>query len=307
MVVEKEVMKCGTSIGGKNVSCITLKTKCFNLKDTLECGQCFRWERLDDGSSNDRYNSEYIGVISDRVLYVRQDGDMLYVASNIEENLKRAVEYYFDLYNDYDMIEDEISKIDDIVKVAVRNTTGIHILNQAQFETIVSYIISSNNNIPRIKKSISEISKRYGTKVEFLGKDYFLFPTIEQLSKVSVEEFKACGVGFRDKYLVKTIADLRENNVCDECNTILTNNQLKKILMSFVGVGPKVADCVMLFSFGRQDVFPIDVWVKRAMEKLYMKKECSLNEIVKYAEENFGGYSGIVQQHLFHNIRNELM
>ena len=114
-------------------------------------------------------------------------------------------------------------------------------------------------------------------------------------------------VGFSEKYLVKTIADLKENNVCDECNTILTNSQLKKILMSFVGVGPKVADCVMLFSFGRQDVFPIDVWVKRAMEKLYMKKECTLNEIVKFAEQNFGSYSGIVQQHLFHNIRNELM
>ncbi len=306
MVVEKEVVESSTRINEKEVASIKLKTKCFNLRDTLECGQCFRWERLDDGNLG-RQHSEYIGVISDRVLYVRQDEDMLYVSSNVEENLKRVVEYYFDLYNDYDMIEEEISKIDENIKKAVKNTTGIHILNQAQFETIISYIISSNNNIPRIKKSIAEICKRYGTKVKFLGKDYYLFPTIEQLSNVSVEEFKACGVGFRDRYLVKTIADLKENNVCDECNTILTNNQLKKILMSFVGIGPKVADCVMLFSFGRQDVFPIDVWIKRVMEKLYMKKECSLNEIVKFAENNFGSYSGIVQQHLFHNIRNEMM
>ena len=288
------------------VNGLVLKTKCFNLRDTLECGQCFRWIRLDDESMGRDY-SEYIGVISDRVLHMKQEKDKLYVWSNVEKDLKRVVEYYFDLYNDYDRIENQISKIDDNVKNAVENTTGIHILNQEQFETIISYIISANNNIPRIKKSISEISKRYGTKVEFEGKDYYLFPTIDQLSNVTIEEFKDCGVGFRDKYLVKTIADLKENNVCDECNTALTNSQLKKILMSFVGVGPKVADCIMLFSFGRQDVFPIDVWIKRAMENLYMKKECSINEISRFASDKFGVYSGIVQQHLFHNIRNEMM
>lgn len=301
MVVE-EVVKSEV----ENVANLKIKTKCFNLQDTLECGQCFRWERIDDGSRGRDY-SEYVGVICDRVLRVKQEKDDLYITSNVQENLKRVVGYYFDLYNNYDTIEEEISKIDENIKRAVENTTGIHILNQDQFETIISYIISSNNNIPRIKKSIAEISKRYGTKVEFEDKDYYLFPTIEQLANVTVEEFKDCGVGFRDKYLVKTVADLKENNICDECNTILTNGQLRKILMSFVGVGPKVADCVMLFSFGRQDVFPIDVWIKRAMENLYMNKECSLNEISKFAEEKFGGYSGIIQQHLFHNIRNELM
>ncbi|MBR1884293.1 MAG: 8-oxoguanine DNA glycosylase [Clostridia bacterium] len=299
MVVEKNVEK-------NDVASIVLKTKCFNLQDTLECGQCFRWERIDDGSLGRDY-SEYIGVISDRVLHVKQEKDKLYVTSNVEDHLKRVVQYYFDLYNNYDTIEEEISKIDENIKKAVGNTSGIHILNQAQFETIISYIISSNNNIPRIKKSIAEISKRYGTKVEFEGKKYYLFPTIDQLSNVTIAEFKECGVGFRDKYLVKTIADLKENNVCDECNTALTNSQLRKILMSFVGVGPKVADCVMLFSFGRQDVFPIDVWVKRAMENLYMDKECSIKEITRFANDRFGSYSGIVQQHLFHNIRNELM
>ena len=285
---------------------LAIKTKCFNLQDTLECGQCFRWERLDDGE-NGRDYSEYVGVISDRVLHVKQEKNMFYVSSNNKDHLKRVVDYYFDLYNNYDTIEEAICKIDDTVKKAVDNTTGIHILNQAQFETIISYIISANNNIPRIKKSIAEISRRYGTEVDFEGKSYYLFPTIDQLANVTVEEFKDCGVGFRDKYLVKTISDLKENNVCDECNTALTNSQLRKILMSFVGIGPKVADCVMLFSFGRQDVFPIDVWIKRSMENLYLKRECSINEINRFASERFGAYSGIVQQHLFHNMRNEMM
>ena len=284
---------------------LVLKTECFNLLDTLECGQCFRWEKIDKNNESDRNSSEFIGVISDRVIRIRQNGEYIFVYSNNKEGLKEAICYYFDLYNNYKKIEKVISKIDMHVKDAIDKTTGIHILNQNNFEALISYIISSNNNIPRIKKSIAEISKRYGTHVIFENKDYYLFPTLNQLKNVTVQEFKECGVGFRDKYLVKTIADLVESNICDEQTTKLSNSQLKKILMNFVGVGPKVADCVMLFSFGRQDVFPIDVWVKRVMEKLYFNKETSLKEIETYATRKFGNYAGIVQQHLFYNMRND--
>ncbi len=285
---------------------LVMKTDCFNLLDTLECGQCFRWTRVDSGNE-DRYKSEFIGVISDRVIRIRQNGDHIFVFSNVKENLKEKICYYFDLYNNYKKIEKVISYMDDNIKKSLENTSGIHILNQDNPETLLSYIISSNNNIPRIKKSIAEISKRYGTHVIFEDKDYYLFPTLEQLRNVTVAEFKECGVGFRDKYLVKTIADLLETNICNEQTSKLSNAQLKKVLMTFVGVGPKVADCVMLFSLGRQDVFPVDVWVKRVMEKLYFEKEASIKEIERYAARNFGEYAGIVQQHLFHNIRNEMI
>lgn len=301
MIIEKEKKLEEDITAGPD---LILKTECFNLKDTLECGQCFRWKRIDSNLGENRYISEYIGVISDRVIRIRQIEDYIYVYSNVKENLKETVEYYFDLYNNYAKIEKEISILDENIEKAVKNTSGIHILNQATFETLISYIISSNNNIPRIKKSVEEICRRYGKKVIFEGNEYHLFPTIKELSKVTVEEFKSCSVGFRDKYLVKTIADLMENIVYEECNSKLTNAQLKKVLMSFVGVGPKVADCVMLFSYGRQDVFPIDVWVKRVMEKLYIKREASIKEVFEYAEDYFGSYAGIVQQHLFHNIRN---
>ena len=282
---------------------LVLKIECFNLLDTLECGQCFRWKRIDNGI--DRNNSEFIGVISDRVIRIRQNNEYIFVFSNIKEKLKDVICYYFDLYNNYQKIEKLISKIDNHIGNAVNKTTGIHILNQDNLETLLSYIISSNNNIPRIKKSINEISKRYGTHVDFEGEDYYLFPNLDQLKNVTIEEFKDCGVGFRDKYLVKTIADLVENNICDEQTTKLSNSQLKKILMNFVGVGPKVADCVMLFSFGRQDVFPIDVWVKRVMEKLYFSKDTNIKEIEMYATRKFGSYAGIIQQHLFYNMRND--
>lgn len=302
MVIEKEKLNLITI---SNIS-LVLKVECFNLLDTLECGQCFRWKKISE-NSEDRYNSEFVGVISDRVIRIRQQGNKIYVNSNVKENLKETIEYYFDLYNNYSKIESEIICLDDNIKEAVKNTSGIHILNQSTFETLISYIISANNNIPRIKKSIDEICRRYGKKVIFEDKEYYLFPTIEELGGVSQEEFKSCGVGFRDKYLFKTVSDLLENNIYAECNSKLTNAQLKKVLMSFVGVGPKVADCVMLFSYGRQDVFPIDVWVKRVMEKLYLKKESSLKEILEYAEDYFGSYAGIIQQHLFHNIRNGML
>lgn len=303
MVIEKEKLEDEITDGPD----LILKTKCFNLLDTLECGQCFRWKRIDEGSEENRYISEFCGVISDRVIRIKQINDYIYVYSNIKENLKETIEYYFDLYNNYDRIEKEIATLDKNIAIAVRNTSGIHILNQSTFETLISFIISSNNNIPRIKKSIEEISRRYGKRVMFEGKEYYLFPTLQELSEVTVEEFKSCSVGFRDKYIVKTVADLMENNIYVECTSKLTNVQLKKVLMSFVGVGPKVADCVMLFSYGRQDVFPIDVWVKRVMEKLYLKKESTLKEVFEYAEDYFGSYAGVIQQHLFHNIRNGLL
>ncbi len=303
MVIEKEKLKDDVTTDPD----LILKTKCFNLLDTLECGQCFRWKRIDNNSEGSRYVSEFVGVISDRVIRIKQVNEYIYIYSNVKENLKETIEYYFDLYNDYDKIEKEIAILDKNIAKAVRNTSGIHILNQSTFETLISFIISSNNNIPRIKKSIEEISKRYGKKVMFENKEYYIFPTLHQLSKVTVEEFKSCSVGFRDKYIVKTVADLMENNIYVECTSKLTNVQLKKVLMSFVGVGPKVADCVMLFSYGRQDVFPIDVWVKRVMEKLYLNKESTLKEVFEYAEDYFGSYAGVIQQHLFHNIRNGLL
>jgi N-glycosylase/DNA lyase len=283
---------------------LVLKVKCFNLKDTLECGQCFRWKKI---KNSNRFESEYIGVISDRVIRIKQVKDNVIVYSNVKEKLKETIEYYFDLYNNYSKIENLISKIDDNIKKAVSQTSGIHILNQSPFETLISYIISANNNIPRISKSIEEISKRYGKKIGFEKQDYYLFPTIDELLTVTEEEFKSCGVGFRAKYIVKTIKDIKERNICFKTISKLTNSQLKTVFMSFAGVGPKVADCVMLFAFGRQDVFPIDVWVKRIMEKLYFEKDTNLKDIIEYSEENFNSYSGIVQQHLFHNIRNEMI
>ena len=285
---------------------LCLKVECFNLKYTLECGQCFRWKKVYE----DDTQVTFIGIIKDRVIKITQKGKEILIKSSKDENLEQIVMDYFDLNTDYKKIEEEISKIDKNVNIAVKNSSGIRILNQDFFEMIMSYIISANNNIPRISKSILEISKRYGKKVEFEESIYYLFPTLSELLNVSEEDFKKCGVGFRARYLKNTLKYIKENNTNYIDMNRLDTVTLKNELMKMQGVGPKVAECIMLFSMKRKEVFPIDVWVERVMSKLYFKDlggKVKRKDIVKYSEDNFKSYAGIVQEHLFMNIREKLL
>lgn len=285
---------------------LCLKVECFNLKYTLECGQCFRWKKVYE----DDTQVTFIGIIKDRVIKITQKGKEILVKSSKDENLEQIVMDYFDLNTDYKKIEEEISKIDKNVNIAVKNSSGIRILNQDFFEMIMSYIISANNNIPRISKSILEISKRYGKKVEFEDNIYYLFPTLSELLNVSEEDFKKCGVGFRARYLKNTVKYIKENNTNYIDMNRLDTVTLKNELMKMQGVGPKVAECIMLFSMKRKEVFPIDVWVERVMSKLYFKDlggKVKRKDIVKYSEDNFKSYAGIIQEHLFMNIREKLL
>lgn len=274
---------------------LKFKVKCFNLKYTLECGQCFRWKKVEE--------NRYIGVIKDRVIDICQEKDILYVRSNKEENLEEVVRNYFDLDKDYDKIEKEISKIDNNIYTSVQNTSGLRLLNQDLFETIISYIISANNNIKRISKSVDKLSEMFGEKIEYENNTYYLFPTLDKLKEASVEQLLSAGVGFRAKYIKDTVRKLSEEKNMLEKISLSSEEKAREILLSFSGVGPKVAGCILLFALQKSDVFPIDVWVKRVMEKLYFKQNVSMKEIAKYAENNFKENAGIVQQHLFYNVR----
>lgn len=281
---------------------LVLNVKCFNLKYTLECGQCFRWNKMEENL--------YIGVIKDRIIKISQKEDKLYIKSNNMDNLEDVVKEYFDLDKDYTQIEKRISKIDDNVNKAVKNTSGIRILNQDFFETLMSYIISANNNIPRISKSVNLISEKYGKKIIFENEEYYLFPTPLELKNVTEEEFKKCGVGFRARYLKHAVEDILKEKI--NLNEIKNSNtkELKEKLLTLMGVGPKVADCILLFSCKRDEVFPIDVWVERVMTNLYFKdygRAMKKLEILEYADKYFGSDAGIVQQHLFYNVREGLI
>ncbi len=274
---------------------LELNVECFNLKYTLECGQCFRWECLDDNT--------YIGVIEDRVIKIKQEENKILVWSSLLDNLKEVVMEYFDLNKDYTTLEKEIAKMDKDIDESLKYSSGIHILNQPLFETIISYIISANNNIKRISRSVKDISKKYGKMVVFENNEYYLFPTLEELANVTIDELLECGTGFRARYIKNVVNYFLDNNEFLANIKDMDTETAKKTLMSLMGVGPKVADCILLFSLKRGEVFPIDVWVKRIMEKLYFKGNVSIKEISEFAKDKFGEYAGIIQQHLFHNVR----
>ena len=274
---------------------LELEVKCFNLKYTLECGQCFRWKNIG--------HNEYVGVIQDRVIRIKQVENKILVWSNEKENLEQVIKHYFDLDKDYVSIEKEIAKIDKNIAKSLEFSSGIHILNQPLYETIISYIISANNNIKRISRSVNDISKRFGKEIEFEGEKYYLFPTLEQMQDVTMDDLLSDGTGFRARYIKHDIEYFLDNTEFFGKLKLLNTDEATKLLSNLMGIGPKVADCILLFSLGKGEVFPTDVWVKRIMEKLYFKENASLKQIKEYANKNFGQYAGIVQQHLFHNVR----
>ena len=192
------------------------------------------------------------------------------------------------------------------MKTSVEYGKGIRILNQDLWETIISFIISANNNIPRIKGIIERLSAKYGKKIDWNGKKYYTFPTPEELKEVSVEDYRKLGLGFRDIRLYETTKMILENKV--DLQKLRENPDTKEVreqLLTLSGVGPKVADCILLFSdLKRFEVFPIDVWVRRVMNDLYIKEEdetkVSKVKIEKIANEKFGNLAGLAQQYLFY-------
>ena len=274
------------------------KPKTFNLKDIFECGQCFRWNEQEDGS--------YTGIWKENVVNVKKEGeDYIFTGICKSGNLEEEIKEYFDFNRDYEKLKKELSKIDDYMKESIKYGKGIRILNQDLWETIISFIISANNNIPRIKGIIERLSKKYGKKIEWRGKEYYTFPTPEELKDVTVEEYRKLGLGFRDIRLYETTKMILERKVDlkeleENSNTI----EVREKLLTLSGVGPKVADCILLFStLKRFEVFPIDVWVRRVMNDLYIKNEdetkVNKKQIEKMAQDKFGNLAGLAQQYLF--------
>ena len=272
--------------------------KSFELRDIFECGQCFRWNKQEDGS--------YTGVFKNNVLNVKKNKDEIIFEGICENEIQQTVENYFDLNRNYEKIKEQLSKIDQNMKMSIEYGNGIRILNQDLWETIISFIISANNNIPRIKGIIERLSEKYGDEIKYKGNKYYTFPTQEQLKNVTVEEYRRLGLGFRDIRLYETTKMILNKqvdigNMKNNPNTI----EVREELLKLSGVGPKVADCILLFSdLKRFEVFPIDVWVRRVMNDLYIKNEdetkVNKKQIEKIANEKFGDLAGLAQQYLFY-------
>jgi len=269
----------------------------FNVTHIFECGQCFRWNKEPDGS--------YTGVFKENVLNVKQEDKKIIFKGICKENIISTCIDYFDLDTNYEDIKRELSKVDSYVKTSIDYGNGIRILNQDLWETLISFIISANNNIPRIKGIIEKMSKAYGNRIIWNNKEYYTFPTPEQLSKASAEDLRNLGLGFRDKRVYETTKMVLKKDInLEELKKENDINALREKLMFFPGVGNKVADCIMLFSLKKYEVFPIDVWVRRVMNELYIKNDdetkVKKQEIEKLASIKYGVLAGLAQQYLFY-------
>ncbi|MFV0520802.1 MAG: DNA-3-methyladenine glycosylase family protein [Lachnospirales bacterium] len=266
---------------------ILKRGKSFNIEHILECGQCFNFEKIEE---------KYYKITAyNKVLYIKEEGEdvVLFPCTNLafDSIWKR----YFDLEKDYDVLK-EILRKDNILNKAIEYGEGIRILNQEHFECLISFIISQNNRIPMIKNVVRNLSVQYGDKIE----DGYSFPKIETLAKVSDEELRLCKTGFRSKYIIDCCNKIHSNEInLNEIEKLKSEDILEELL-KIKGVGVKVANCVLLFSYGRGESFPVDVWIKRAMEHFYFDgEEKNKDYIQKFGEEKFGDLSGIAQQYIF--------
>lgn len=259
----------------------------FDIKEILECGQVFSYKDMGDC---------YIVFSADKKAKVTETS-LGYI---IKTNAPDYFENYFDLKTDYGKIKETLSKFP-ILKKTIDFGKGIRILKQNLFETLISFIVSANNNIKRIQMILERLREKLGSKVG----DFYAFPTREQLKGATVEFFKEIGAGYRADYLYKVVRQIEDNTLNDWQK--LDTKDLRNKLISLSGVGPKVADCVLLFGYGRQDVFPVDTWI----EQMYVKFYCSNSQIVPNREKirenllkEFGNLSGYAQQYLFYSMRS---
>ena len=273
---------------------LRIKDICIDLDGTVTCGQIFRYEKELDNS--------YTIILSDRVINIKKEENDLVITSNKEEDLENVIRNYFDLNRSYDEMDKEILKSDNTLEDMVKRCEGYKIINQPNFECAISYILSSNNGVPQIRNSLNLISKKYGEKVIFNEKEYYLFPRIKDLKSVSVEDYRNRKVGFRDKYLYEFVQKVNNKEFYLKKIIDMNSSDAMDYLMTNKGIGEKVASCILLFSYYRLDVFPIDTWVKKFMKEKYNID--GVNNIKKFTKEKFGKYSGLAIQYMFHSKRN---
>jgi len=254
----------------------------FDLDQTFNCGQCFRFEKAD---------GVYTGVALGRQISLMQEGDTVIIYNTAPEEFEAKWRAYFDLDRDYAAIIRELS-FDERIRTAVQKTSGIRILRQDGWETLCAFIISQNNNIPRIKKIIASLCRLLG---EAIGENVYAFPTAERICSAGEAGLTALNCGYRAKYLYDAAKKVAQGEIDLTRLPKLPYMEAKQELMKIKGVGDKVADCALLFGLGFYEAFPMDVWVKRAVQNYYG---------ADFKPEYFGKYAGIAQQYLFYYERS---
>jgi N-glycosylase/DNA lyase len=277
----------------------------FYLDVTLCCGQVFRWDKTGDW---------WYGVAGDKVFKVCQVGDK-FEYDNVDQ---KFVEHYFGLKDNLEKIADSIRKDRHIAK-ALKEYWGLRLIRQDPWECLISYICATYKSIAAIKHMLNNIAQKFGEKVTFEDHEFYTVPTCQKLAKATEQELANCGLGYRAKYVQATSKRIYEENFDLENLRKQPYEKAKAVLMDFPGVGAKVADCILLFSLGKTEAFPVDVWVKRVVlnhynekipielaQKLSTHDSLSSGDYKKlnaFGRTYFGQYAGYAQEYLYHYER----
>lgn len=253
----------------------------LDLAQTLDCGQSFRWTEHEDGS--------FSGIAFGKFVTVRLENNTLYIENTNKKDFEKFWYDYFDLSLDYGKIRNEISRLHPVLCEAAKYAPGIRILRQEPYEALCTFIISQNNNIKRIKGIVQRLCEYFGEKIE----GGYAFPAAEKMAQLTPDDLAPLRAGFRNRYLIDASQKVASGAVDLEKCRYCDYDEARAELMKITGVGVKVADCTLLFGLHRIEAFPVDVWMKRAMEKLFPNMK----------PEDFGEYAGIAQQYIFHYSR----
>jgi len=268
-------------------------THSFNLDYTLSCGQVFRWERTHEG---------WVGIVNGKLIKVKQEGEKLIVHTTLSSEFVRD---YFRLEDDINEIYAEINR-DELMNSLIKKYYGLRLIHQDAWECLVSYVCSSNNTIRNITTSIRRMCELFGNKIE---EGYYSFPTPEALSEAEVSELKKCKLGFRAPAIQNIASMIAEGEFDLYGIQQLSYEEGRKELMKIKGVGSKIADCVLLFAFGKLESFPVDTHIENIMQSYYgenfntVKKSRKRDEIARFAREYFGRYCGYAQEYLYAGAR----
>lgn len=272
-----------------------LKVDNLNLKETITCGQIFRYKEEDDNS--------YTVILSDRVVNLKLEDNNLIIDSNNMDNIKEIITKYLDLDFDYNSLNKELIEIDKDNKEIIDYCSGLKMINEPRFEVIISYILSANNGVPQIRNSLDNISKMFGEKVIFRDNEYYLFPSVEKLKSASIEDYRTCKAGFRDKYIYEIVNKINNKEFNIDIIDTMDSEEALTYLMNNKGIGEKVASCILLFGYHRFDVFPIDTWVKKYMKDKY--NLIKIKDIREYMKNKYNNNCGLVIQYIFDYSRNK--
>ena len=266
--------------------------KDFMLSQTLECGQCFHFKKVNE--------EEYFVSAQNKLLHISQVEDSIFFHNATAEDVETIWLDYFDLKRDYAAIKSRLMTMDNKLNTAINEMWGVRILNQDFFETLISFIISQNQQIPRIKQIVAALSAACGKE---LSEGMYAFPGPEEILAIGEDGVKACKAGFRSAYIINACQKVVDGVINEEELRSMSYEDCIAKLKEIKGVGDKVANCVALFSLGKRSAFPVDVWIKRIMESIYFTEETPVNIIQSFATEHFGEFGGYAQQYLFYYAR----